>query len=135
MTTELCSGSLQDYAESREDGEIKYQGARFKGEKTILHQTTKGLAHLHWLGIAHRDIKQTNILIFLLKSGEVVEPQIKLADFGISNIRFIYILKWQNMKYIKRRSIWHEKRGLIRPLQHSINTVSAVPKIGFGSLL
>ena len=38
------------------------------------------------MGIAHRDVKPRNILIFLLNEGEVVKPQIKLADFGINNI-------------------------------------------------
>jgi len=52
----------------------------------MLLQLTKGLAHLHRMNIIHRDIKPANILIFILKSGEFVKPQIKLADFGLSHI-------------------------------------------------
>jgi len=52
------------------------------GNKT--RQVTKGLAHLHQLGIVHRDIKPTNILIFV-PDGDT-EPQMKPADFDISKI-------------------------------------------------
>jgi len=54
-------------------------------KKEILRQVTQGLAHLHSKGIVHRDIKPTNILIFVRNQGsEAEESQIKLADFGIS---------------------------------------------------
>lgn len=76
----MCSGTLQDYIEGR------YQGPKFENDKKILYQLTKGLAHLHHMNIIHRDVKPTNILIFLLRSGNFEKPQIKLADFGISNI-------------------------------------------------
>jgi len=52
-------------------------------EKDILRQLTKGLAHLHNLGIVHRDIKPTNILIFVSEDGTEL---IKLADFNISKV-------------------------------------------------
>jgi len=52
-------------------------------EKDILRQLTKGLAHLHNLGIVHRDIKPTNILIFVSDDGTEL---IKLADFNISKV-------------------------------------------------
>jgi len=80
MATELCSGTLEEYVEGT------YQGPRFENEKKMLHQVTKGLAHLHRMNIVHRDVKSTNILIFILRSGEFVKPLIKLADFGFSNI-------------------------------------------------
>ena len=63
----------------------KYQGPRFKNGNEILRQVTQGLAHLHLKGIVHRDVKPTNILIFVPEEGlEAAEPQIKLADFGLS---------------------------------------------------
>ena len=62
----------------------KYEGPRFKNGKEILRQVTQGLAHLHLKGIVHRDVKPTNILIFVPEEGLDTEPQIKLADFGLS---------------------------------------------------
>ena len=82
MATELCSGTLEEYLNG------KYVGPRFLNELEILHQVVQGLAHLHRLGIVHRDIKPTNILIFIPSEGsdETNKPLVKLADFGISKI-------------------------------------------------
>jgi len=52
-------------------------------DKEILRQVTQGLVHLHSKGIVHRDIKPTNILIFV-PAGCRTRPQVKLADFGLS---------------------------------------------------
>ena len=63
----------------------RYEGLE-KGiitKKEILRQVTKGLAHLHKLGIVHRDIKPANILIFIPGLSEdafIEKPQMKLAD-------------------------------------------------------
>jgi len=67
----------------------KYDGLE-KGiitKKEILRQVTKGLAHLHKLGIVHRDVIPSNILIFEPDS-EVCynKPQMKLAGFDISKM-------------------------------------------------
>ena len=47
--------------------------------RIILRQLVSAVAHLHSLGICHRDIKLQNIL---LEGGEDDYPQIKLIDFG-----------------------------------------------------
>lgn len=60
---ELCRGTLEDYLNG------KYQGPRFRNLKEILCQVTRGLAHLHELKIVHRDIKPTNLLIFVPSEG------------------------------------------------------------------
>ena len=57
---ELCSGTLEDYVKGKFN-----TGPKFKSEREVLHQVSKGLAHLHQLTIVHRDIKPTNILIFV----------------------------------------------------------------------
>jgi len=52
----------------------------------ILHQITQGLAHLHRVGIVHRDIKPTNIFFFFPNGGDWSNVCVKLADFGLHNI-------------------------------------------------
>ncbi len=82
IAMELCSGTLQEYVLGN------YNGPKFENEKEIVRQVTKGLAHLHELGITHRDIKPANILIFIPASdnGSESNPLMKLADFGISKV-------------------------------------------------
>ena len=62
-----------------------YEGPVIEDKKEILRQLTHGLSYLHHLGIIHRDIKPTNILIFAPEVARgMIKPQIKLSDFGIS---------------------------------------------------
>jgi len=56
-------------------------------ERKILYQVTKGLVYLHSRNIIHRDIKPTNILIFVpnnTSQGFNNKPLMKIADFGLS---------------------------------------------------
>jgi len=62
-----------------------YDGPSIKDEKEILRQVTRGLAHLHKLGIIHRDIKPSNILIYIPDEYHG-KPLMKLADFGLSKV-------------------------------------------------
>lgn len=79
IVTELCIGTLEDYISN------KCECPKTLSEWEILHQVTQGLAHLHDLDIVHRDIKPTNILIFV-SSAEIDKPKMKLADFGLSKV-------------------------------------------------
>jgi len=83
---------LESYVTNNEES---YEGPRFESEREMLYQVTQGLVYLHYLGIVHRDIKPTNILIFVPSPGEDTDhvagghknkPQIKLADFGLSKV-------------------------------------------------
>lgn len=47
----------------------------------LIRGITRGLAHLHELGIAHRDIKPENVLY----ASKTLDPTIKLTDFGIAH--------------------------------------------------
>lgn len=81
ITTELCQGTLEDYVNE------KYKGPKFQSEREIIRQVSRGLTHLHSLGIVHRDIKPTNILVFVPRGfWNTEKPQMKLADFGISKV-------------------------------------------------
>ena len=72
IATELCIGTLEDFFNGKYDG-LKKKIIR---EREILRQVTQGLSHLHSLGIVHRDIKPTNILIYLPEG--TAKPLMKL---------------------------------------------------------
>ncbi len=78
----MCAGTLNEWIEGT------YEGPEVGlNERNMLHQVTKGLAYLHSKNIIHRDIKPTNILIFVPDtSGGLNEPQMKITDFGLSKI-------------------------------------------------
>ena len=74
LVLELCQGTLIDYVEGNLDVDRKMP-------KEFLRDATKGLIHLHKLGIVHCDIKPSNILISRPDSGIV---KAVIGDFGVS---------------------------------------------------
>ena len=74
LVLELCLGTLADFVEGRLMGVDRQR-------KDFLEDATKGLCHLHKLGIVHRDVKSTNILITRPESGVV---KAVISDFGFS---------------------------------------------------
>lgn len=79
IASELCRGTLDDYIKG------SYNGPKFIPEKEILLQMAKGLVYLHSLKIVHRDIKPTNILIYVPQNADT-KPVVKLADFGLCKV-------------------------------------------------
>ena len=74
IALELCVATLQDYVEGR------YTEARLEAG-VMFRQAMQGLAHLHSLDIAHRDIKPQNVLISVPnKNGEM---RAMISDFGL----------------------------------------------------
>ena len=74
IALELCAATLQDYVEGR------YQHDKLDVTK-IFQQSVQGLAYLHSLDIAHRDIKPHNVLISAPnRKGEV---RAMISDFGL----------------------------------------------------
>ena len=75
LVLELCLGTLTDYVA----GKITVE----RLAKDLLKDVTKGLAHLHKLGIVHRDIKPSNILISRPQS-DPTTVRAMIGDFGFS---------------------------------------------------
>lgn len=74
IALELCTATLQDFVEGN-CGEVKMDMS------VLFRQAMQGLAHLHNLDIAHRDIKPQNVLLSVPgKNGEV---RAMISDFGL----------------------------------------------------
>ena len=78
--SELWIGNLYDCVDGT------YNGPDIKNKKKILYQVTRGLAHLHALGVVHGDIKPSNILIFSQVDANNIQTVIKLAGFEMSGL-------------------------------------------------
>merc|ERR1711892_1027830 len=74
IALELCVATLQDYVEGRYS-EIKLDIS------AVFRQSVQGLAHLHALDIAHRDIKPQNVLIST--PGKKGDVRAMISDFGL----------------------------------------------------
>lgn len=75
IVMELCPGVLQDVID--ESGRVEESLAR-----GVLVGVLRGLEYLHSIGIVHRDVKPSNILI---SSKDAPYGPVKLSDFGLSN--------------------------------------------------
>lgn len=76
IALELCSGTLQEYIENRQ-----FQCSVDLSSITIMMQAMKGIQHLHSLGIVHRDVKPSNILISV--PNKIGQQKIVMSDFGL----------------------------------------------------
>lgn len=76
LALQLCLGTLDDYVTNE-----KILGLVDRKPVELLQDATRGLSHLHKMGIVHRDVKPKNILISLPESGVV---KAMVSDFGFS---------------------------------------------------
>ncbi|NXL29725.1 ERN1 endoribonuclease, partial [Glaucidium brasilianum] len=75
IAIELCSATLQEYVENPDFNRSSLAPV------SVLRQTMSGLAHLHSLSIAHRDLKPCNILISVPnRHGQI---RAVISDFGL----------------------------------------------------
>ena len=77
LVLELCLGTLTDYVEGKLAIAVERQA------KDLLNDATKGIHHLHKLGIVHRDIKPSNILISRSQNDPTTARAL-IGDFGFS---------------------------------------------------
>lgn len=77
IVLELCICSLADIVEKTASQNLDQISNLLADTKSLLHQITEGLGHLHEMKLIHRDIKPHNILI--TPQGRPV-----LSDFGVS---------------------------------------------------
>ena len=80
VVMELCAqGNLYKYLKLY--GTLNEKEAAF-----IMHQLLLALEYMHTIGIVHRDLKLSNILISDIGDGEANELNVKLCDFGLAVI-------------------------------------------------
>ncbi len=72
LAMERCSSNLYQVG----------AGLTWKGVRRVLLQLLDALAHAHAVGVLHRDIKLSNVLI---AGADDLRPGVKLADFGIAH--------------------------------------------------
>ena len=70
-----------DYMEHDLTGLLSHPGITFTqaNVKSLNHQMLSGLGYLHRVGILHRDMKGSNILL-------TAQGDLKLADFGLARL-------------------------------------------------
>jgi serine/threonine protein kinase len=73
LVLDLCEETLKEHVYSQTAQHLKKQGPR------LIKEILTGLEFLHSLGILHRDLKPTNVLVD-------VEGHMRLADFGVSRV-------------------------------------------------
>ena len=82
----IADGVLYLVMELVRGGSLEARRSRF-GERpfalAVLRQVAAALSALHAAGVVHRDLKPANVL---LVDGDASEPNVKVADFGISRL-------------------------------------------------
>jgi cyclin-dependent kinase 2 len=73
---ELATSSLSVFTRAK-------QPEQQPAVQRVMAQVTAALAYCHERGVAHRDVKPANILVF----GNLVDGKVKLADFGASSFQ------------------------------------------------
>ena len=86
IAMELCGLSLEAFVYSNEMGgaQIIQRRGTPRFYQRVFPQLLNGLSAMHCLGLVHRDIHPSNILIANPKPTEMDQVNIKIADFGLS---------------------------------------------------
>ena len=55
--------------------------------RSLFRQLLEGVAFCHGLGVYHRDLKLENLMLESAADGSDAPPTLKIADFGLSDLR------------------------------------------------
>ena len=83
---ELCGLNLEAFVYSNEMGgaQIIHSQGSPRFYQRVFPQILNGLSAMHSLGLVHRDIHISNILIANPKPTKIIEVHVKIADFGLA---------------------------------------------------
>jgi serine/threonine protein kinase len=88
LVFELCQFDLKKYMQ--QNGQLLHP----EEVRHFTFQMLQGIACLHDLSIAHRDLKPQNLLIFI--DEETGEKTLKLCDFGLARVEGIPVKKYSH---------------------------------------
>lgn len=93
LVFELCQFDLKKYMQTYAK---EHDGQSIPPEEVrqFTYQMLQGIACLHDLSIAHRDLKPQNLLIFI--DEETGEKTLKLCDFGLARVEGIPVKKYSH---------------------------------------
>jgi len=78
----MQGGELFDWIASREDHLTETDA------KVVFRQVVSGVAHLHSLGIAHRDLKPQNLMYVTASEGAGEGAMIKIMDYDLARVNY-----------------------------------------------
>jgi serine/threonine protein kinase len=95
VALELCAGGeLFDWVAARDEGLTEGEA------RGVFRQVAAGVAHLHGLGIAHRDLKPQNLMYVADPAGGA--GAVKIVDYDLAKARCARVaVLWDSLQYLQ----------------------------------